>query len=673
MTKSPEELRAIKEHCLQELRSVLPRYEERMRKMDDRVWTYAQGVVRADEDVHNLDEILGLRKFMRLMDTYEVDYEQVRQVVYDAEGEWMPHPHPISRREGSEMGSDEKWEWVRGGLKIDGIYGYGHYRQTPIQVYTYAWIYGLKKWKDTKSANGSRALLPSERDGENGTIWDRRRLVTEFVMMFPRKVAKTFAGAFVQFEGLMRGERDYEGYIAANSADQSRLLFEQLKGMVVQLDKWDRYFKITNSPQDRCIAWKTGTGKIAFVRALTAGGKTKDGLKAACCSADEYGAAQRTAGKAADMEGLINVIEGSMGPRREPLTVHTSTAGLGVETPYEMLINAMHDGMVEEMAIPLDGEKHEMKDDWQGGIILRPDAWERDDDEALRSERVIRKVNPNLGVTIQPDFYEKEWMSADREGDMKRKEVVTKLYNVFATDKAVDWVSADEIRLLQTDRRIEDCKASDGWMVLTGMDFTNVGDDFQASSYLAIRKKSDGSMEFFADCDLWVNEDCVSSSGVRNFLREMGRGGWLHIVSGNVLKPNLPIDRIMELRNEHGVNMIGFGYDQFKAKEPINMLKSWLTGFGIKPKELGDYVMPIGQTFGAMSPLVDELTFLVRDESRLLHFSSNPLWAWMAQNCQVIEDASYGNKRLVKAKKDYKIDGIAALLDALGVYDRMNG
>lgn len=669
MTLSNEELRAIKDRCLAEMRQALPYYEERLSRIDSRVLAYARDVLREDIDVHNLDEILCLRKFWRILDAYPFDYEAVRQVIIDAEGIW-------------EQGKKGRWEHKAKGLKIDSIYGYKHCRLTPIQVLVYAWIYGPHRWVDTQiPAEGeqSRKLMPTERVGENGTIEDYKRLIRDFIMLFPRKVAKTFIGAFIQFEELMRGERDAEGYIASGSSGQSRILFGFLKNMVMQLDGWSKYFKKTDSDQNRSISWKENTGRIASVTALTAGGKHKDGLKASCCSVDEEGSDEGKAGNTSDMQGLVNVLRSSMGPRREPLTVHTSTAGTGIETPYEFLIADVHEELLKEVEIPLRNKEEGLRieedkrkpTDWQGEILLRPDQWERGDEDELRTERVIRKVNPNLGITIQPDFYVNEWQIADKDETYK-KEVKTKLYNIFASDSAVDWVSPDRIRYLQREMKIEDCKQSEGWIVFNGLDFTNVGDDLQAQVHLAVRSNPNGrGREFFADMDLYASEEAVMNSPNKLLLLQWAKQGWLNIEKGKTFKPEIPVERCVALRNM-GVNIVGFGYDQFKAKDPINRIKDWIVSCGVKPTDLGNYIIPIPQTFGGISPLLDELTFLINDDSEMLHFSMNPMWSWMAANCQLIEEPTYQLHKLIKRKLDNKIDGYYALMDALGIYDNMN-
>lgn len=640
-----DDLKILKKSELVYMRELSGMFRERLAKIDGRMVEYMDDLLREDEDVHNLDEILCFRKFLRLLNTYEFDYQEVRSVIYDAEGEWQDGRH------------------IDGGLKIDGIYGTTHYRLTPMQVYTFAWIYGFKHWVDTGSPNGSREPLPSERMGENGTIEDLRRLTSFFVLFWPRKLAKTFTSAFIQFEGLMNGEADYEGYIVANSSAQSELLFKQLKNMVTQMDGYNRYFRITNSPQDRTIAWKRY--KRSFVKALTSAPSTKDGLKASVCSPDEFGGSQRKGGKLSDMENVINAVEGSMGPRREPLTVHTSTAGLGVETPYEEVINRMHEDLLRETYIELD-EPCEQPNDWQGGIMLRPDLWEMDDDELLKTDRIIRKVNPNLGITVQKSFYEKEWRQAEQQGDGKRREVITKLYNIFASDRAEQWISADVVRRLQVDRRIDDCTEEEGWRVYVGMDFS-LGNDLNASTYLAVRDTENG-MEFFSDMDAWMAEDAMKSSTAYVLYGKYVERGHLQLCPGAVVDPDAPVNRIAELY-EKGVRFCGFGYDAYKSSFPIARLKEWLFAeLGEVNPAIVDLVKPVSQTAGAFNPLVMKLDYIVKRDEPSIRFSKNAMWPYEFQNSVLITDG-YGNRKVYKARPQEKIDNVVALCDALAVFD----
>lgn len=632
----------IKARCLAEMREYLATNTEQLARIEPRVAEYAMDCVREDTDVHCLDELLCLRRFIRFCNTYDVDAEHVQAIVQDAEGVWKDGHH------------------VQGGFEIDGIYGYKHYRLTMSQVYILAYIYGFKAWTDTRSPIGSREMMPTEREGKTGTIEDYRRLIRSYIAMIPRKYAKTWLSAFVQFEGIMGEERDYEGYVAANGADQSQLVFSQLKNFLRQVDPSGEYFRFTQTE----INWLPSTGRAGKVVALTAGGKTKDGLKASCCSADEFGAAQRVK-EHCDMEGLINVIQGSMGPRREPLTVHTSTAGLGNDTPYELLVRSFQRELTSEMDIPMDGQPHPMPNDWQAGILLHPDEWELDD-ESLRTDRVIRKCNPHLGITIQADYYDNEWKAADMQGELKRKEVVTKLYNIFTSSKVTDWIKADEIRVLQEDRRIDDCNGEE-WLVFCGMDFS-MGNDLHAVSYLAYNTDTG---EFFADMDAWITDGGLDTP-FRSIYEKWIADGWLHHCPGDTLDPLLPVNRIMQLY-EGNVRFMGFGYDSYKAKTPINALAAWVVEVTGSPQAAKDIIVPVSQTYASYNPVVEEMDYLIKSRPSLIHFSNNPMWPWEFQNSVLDVDQRYDNKKPIKRGLYEKIDNIQCLLTALMQYDRADG
>lgn len=663
-----EEEKQVKERCILEIREALPRYADRLVGIDQRIYDYALDVVRTDIDIHCLDEILGLRKFLRLLDTYQFDLDTFKDVLYDAEGEW-------------EMGTPPKH--IRGGLKIEGIYGYGYYRQTRLQVFSYANIYGFYTWKDTTSPVGSREMMPSEKAGENGTIWDYRRLITNFILFWPRKVAKTFSGAFIQYEGMVNAcparqdslmfEFDYEGYIAANSSDQAKLLFTMLKKFITQFPDYRRYFKINDSPQNRTIAWKGTTGIPAFVKALSSNPDNKDGLKASGLSADEIGAAD---GEESDMERIVNVVEGSRGPRRNPLTVHTSTAGLGIETTYEQMINSEHDALMREMEIPLDGNPHKTPDDWHGAIMLRPDAWERGDDELLRSERVIRKVNPNLGVTIQPSFYEDEWRLADLRGELKRKEVITKLYNIFAADRAKQWVTGEKIRRLMRPMRIEECTEDDGWQMFAGIDFALMA-DLNICAFLARRRRENGSMQYHAGLRAFMSEEGIQQNRNKGLLKKYAERGWLHVLKCRSDEEfyKLPVEAIIEMLDK-GVCFVGVGYDPYKAAPPINYLKEYLFAeFGTFNEKICEIVRPVRQNFANFNPLVIELDYLLNGDGAdgdepMLTFEENGLWSWCAENMLLAEsNDGMQNRKPIKVSPDQKIDPYIGLMEALCMAD----
>ena len=239
---------------------------------------------------HNAYEILGAVKFLRLLRTYETDIETFRDVIYKYEGVWEQ--------------SNGIWHHVEGGLKHPGNTGPTYYRLQPFQVFVLASMFLLKVWINTEAEIGSRGMLHTERPNPNGYIEDLRRLCTEFTLFTPRQTAKTQLSAFLQFWYFMSGEENAECYCCANASDQAKILFSRSRELIHQMDPRERRIRFTASQ----VNWKPGQFRTASLTALSAGGKTKDGLFAQLCSADEFGSAAYVNG-ASDMGKLVSVVE----------------------------------------------------------------------------------------------------------------------------------------------------------------------------------------------------------------------------------------------------------------------------------------------------------------------------------------------------------------------------
>ena len=334
----------MKEAAAYKLRvKLLGEYGEKLRKIDQRLYDYVEDLSlegkKTDDpsvsnslgrrDVHNVYELLAALKFLRILETYPFDLSLFSRARLLYEGRWT---------------SDGRYIEGSGGLKMSGINGRRTYRLTPIQVYMLAGVYGPKHYVNTECLAGSRELLPSEIVGDDGYIWDLRRLVRRAVFFIPRKFCKTTMGAFFQTFGFMFEDYNYEGYCCANSMEQAKILYNMAYDMIHQLDPEEKRIRFTATE----INWRRGQARAAKIIALSAGGKTKDGLFAQYCSSDEYGSAGYVKNHS-DMASLVNVVEGSMGPRREPLTIHTTTAGNVTLGPFQVMLDGVKRSLDDEL------------------------------------------------------------------------------------------------------------------------------------------------------------------------------------------------------------------------------------------------------------------------------------------------------------------------------------
>ena len=631
-----------------ELREMLQVQWHETADIEFRLYEYLNGLI-SEPQYHNAYEIKGAIKFLRLLGTYELDIETFRDVIYKYEGTWD--------------NSDGVWRHVEGGLRHPGTTGAQYYRLQPFQVFVLASMFLLKVWINTGVKAGSRELLPTE-EIRDGYIWDLRRLCTEFTLYTPRKTAKTQLSAFIQFWYFMSGDENCECLCCANASDQAKILFSRSSALIRQMDPKEKRIRFTASQ----VNWKPGQFRSASLTALSAGGKTKDGLFAQLCSADEYGSAAYVNG-ASDMGKLVSVVESSMGPRREPMTFISTTAGIIQAGPFIDKLQGIKLLLGKET--DPDAE-HTISEDRQACLLLEPDEWEQNDEELLlTSKEVRRKVNPMLGIIVQHSFYDDEIAKA-RQNPEKMNEVITKLLNVYKVGRVKDWLKPEDIRPLQIDMRIDDCVDTAGWLVWCGLDFSK-GDDLNGVSYLAYNTRTG---EFFADMDSYMSEKAVNESPIRELLLKWADMGYLHIVPGQTFDPSWPVNRIIQL-NDNGVNFIAFGYDPFNAKIVLNALGQWVFDIGLDPKQI---IRPVSQTFATYNPAVAEFDYMMkrsRDDGfghqipdPMIHFSRNSLWPWEFGNVMLKEsNDGMENVKPVKREANGKVDNIQMLLSALILYD----
>lgn len=627
--------------------------EPRMAEYYDHICEHS-GTEKGDpNDLHNIYEILGAIRLLRLLRTYDIDRERVAQVIFDFEGEWEP--------------DGKRWRHIRSGVKQPGRQHPVVYRVEPFQIFALVAIYGPVAWIDTENDIDTRDLLPTERENtDTGHIEDLRRLCTRFILFGPRKINKSGFGGFVNTEDFMRGDYDAQIFCTANSQDQSKILYKKTQDMLRSFDPKEQRIRFTATETN----WKEGQFRAAQMKALPAGGKMPDGWFASTVDADEYGSAAYINGES-DMGKTVATAESSMGPRREPLTIITTTASLISTGPFIELLEATHKMLMLEIkydtgeAIPTQAEDRQMM------LLLEPDEWERDEDYLLTSKIIRRKINPMLGKIAQHSFYDDE-VAKSRMDDTKKRETIAKLFNIYNASRVTRWLTSDQIRTRQTDRRITDCRFADGWNVFAGLDFGGT-DDFWAHAYLAVNYRNPTSPvgRFFADCAAWITAAALEKSPNRPLYEKWIEQGWLRVCHGEVMEPDLAINEMMTL-NRQGINLVAFGYDPAQSKQPVNTIKAWLQSLDIDAQTIKQMVVPVPQTFMTHNGLIAEIEYMLLNQEPWLYLSPSPLWPWMFGNTMV-EETSASLRKVVKQSANAKVDCIHALLDALYCFDLSEG
>lgn len=671
MTNDFEELRQAKAQCLDDLRTHLPDYANRLNAIDPRLMAYIEDAISNDGSHANLYELLGIRKEMRLMDSYDLDPQRVQRSLRAIEGQWKNGRH------------------VKGGLRFDTPRGNMHVRLMPFQAWLIFEIYAFKvDVSMEREYHEGDMLLPTEwvKDGE---VWDTRRLTQEAHWFLTRKSGKTELGGAVDFtEVCFLGDVNGQALICTNSAEQSQIAYEAIKDFAMQIDPTcinrmgGRYFRMTR----KGLNWQPGHPMKGEIKCMAAGKTSKDGLYASVVHADEHGQAGYVNAHS-DMQAAVDTCWGSTGPRREKLLLHTTTAGRIKEGPYKTKIEQVEASLLNELRYPLGSHIRTSEDNWCA-FLLQLDKWELTDDlTKLDDPELFKKVNRSIGTTVQPTYYRERLHEAATGTEDTKKEVLTKDFNMWQTGRVTQWMKGDRIRALQTTggRRIDDCQFIDAeqrerWHVFCGMDFS-FGDDLYAVAYLAGDWLPSDTMvgRFFADVDAWVLEETLKNSPNRPLYEQWIEQGWLRVCPGEVFDAALPMNRLAELA-EIGVNVFYYGYDPAMSQTPINTLKAWLQTLwqkhGVSTADIAErlqrMVVPVSQGAMTMTPRIAEMEELILKRERWLLFSDSPLWPWFFGNAAV-EISSSDLRRVVKSGQHNKVDGCHALLDALYCLDLNEG
>ena len=665
-----EELKKAKQRCVDELVEALPRYRERLDEIDHRLVEYIEDALSNNASHANIYELLGIRKTLRLMDSYKMDVPRVHRTLRAIEGVWQGGRHQ------------------KGGLKFSTPRGSQHVRLMPFQVWMLFEIYAFKVDVDMeRTYHDGDQLLPSEKV-RDGRVWDTRRLTQEAHWFLTRKSGKTELGGAVDFtEVCFLGDINGQALICTNSSEQSQIAYKAIREFAMQIDPTcsnrmgGRYFRMTRNG----LNWQPGHPMKGEIKCMAAGKTSKDGLYASVVHADEHGQAGYVNAHS-DMQAAVDTCWGSTGPRREKLLLHTTTAGRIKEGPYKTKIEQVEASLLSEMQYPL-GQHIRTSDDYWCAFLLQLDKWELTDDlTRLDDTELFKKVNRSIGTTVQPTYYRERLHEAATGTEDTKQEVLTKDFNMWQSDRFVKWLSGDQIRPRQTERRITDCKYEDGWNIFVGCDFSQ-GDDLFAITYLGVNYRNDlpADQRMFADTEAWIVEKALKDSPNRALFELWIEQGWLKVCPGDVFIPDMPINDMMA-KNREGLNLFMFGYDAAQSIQPINTIKAWLQSLGIDAATIKKMVVPVPQTFVAQNGILQKIEWLLlgqeynidtggwsyTNDTPFLYLSNSPLWPWCFGNCKV-EISSSELRAVRKAGQHSKIDPIHALIDALWLFDLSEG
>lgn len=259
-------------------------------------------------------------------------------------------------------------------------------------------------------------------------------------------------------------------------------------------------------------------------------------------------------------------------------------------------------------------------------------------------ESVWLKANPNLGITVSYEAYERDVKRAEF-APSARNDILAKRFGL-PMEGWTYFFTYDETKVNPIRQSFNGMECS------LGIDLSQ-GGDFCSFTFLFPMTTG----QFGIKTIDYISEYTMSTLPVamkvkyESFIME----GSLVVMPGTILNMMDVYDDLDRYIQQNDYDIRSVGFDPYNAKEFIGR---WVTENG----EFG--VEKVIQGVKTESVPLTEIKKL--SEQRLLLFDQE-LFSYTMGNCIVIEDTN-GNKKLMKKAYEAKIDAVAAMMDAFVAY-----
>lgn len=461
-----------------------------------------------------------------------------------------------------------------------------------------------------------------------------RRFNTSIKCMARKNGKTTYGAAEGIISLLFDGELEAQVYCAATKKDQARILFREAKKMINISPMIKQFFDKENLTKDSIFDPTTDS----FFHPVSSDANTLDGLnphKALLDEVHEYKTSE-----------LIDVFISAMGERLHPHLSILTTAGFHKDYFfYKFLMDCL--GILEGRFV----------DD---SIFLA--YYTQDSEEEIKNPNTWIKSSPNLGVSVNKRFIEKEVQSM-LNIPSKRTGVLTKTFNMFV-DSAETWIDSEVWQKLYKHPNWLETQTIKA--VYAGFDFAAVKDMY-AISFLYVLESGDWylSHRFYTPGNTLGNRYTGTNA---QLYAQWEADGYLYTTPGKVIDSTFIESYILE---QFESEKIAFGgYDPYKASEIIKRLLEDLGSEHVFDPEKNKMVevprlIPIKQTITNLSEPTCKFEEMVTC-GKLFH-DGNPVMAWHLQNVDIIYDSNL-NVKPDRKNVNKKIDGVYSSLNAIKTF-----
>ena len=442
------------------------------------------------------------------------------------------------------------------------------------------------------------------------------RKYTNSLICVSRKQGKTaLAALFCLWFLIGDGESGAEVDLAANSRQQAQIAYEFCTNYAKQLDPSGKELKCLRTG----IKLKLNDSNL---NVFAADSTKLDGFNASFALIDEYHAAKDSR--------LYDVLKSSQGQRKNPHLMVISTVGFSITSPFKKL----YDTDCEIL--------HGLKEDDSTFAMI----FALDDGDDWRDEKVWRKIAPNLDITVTTKYLREQVIQAENNVSAETG-ILVKNFNVWQQVTNI-WIPDSYVNRCFKKISYSDFN-EDTSLCYCGTDLAAVG-DMTAVSCMFTRDDDD---KLYFITEYFLPETALTESPNRELYKQWKRQGLLTITEGNVTDYTY-VTKMLLTRNSH-IPIRKVAYDSWNSVQ-----------WAIQCEEAGLPLEPYSQSIGNFNRPTREIERLIR--SQKVVFQTNEITRWMFRNVLLKHDHNDNVKPTKGGTQGQKIDGVIAILEALGIY-----
>ena len=445
-----------------------------------------------------------------------------------------------------------------------------------------------------------------------------RRQFREIFLLVGRKNGKSlFAAAIMAYVAYIDGEYGSELYCLAPKLDQADIVY-------------DSFYKITQAEEELAEVTKKRRSDIYIaelnttIKKIAFNAKKADGFNPTMTINDEMEAWPGD-------QGLkqYEVMVSGTGARTEPITLSTSTAGY--------VNDGIFDELMKRSTAFLKGSSKERR--------LLPFLYMIDDLEKWNTKEELAKANPNLGVSVQWEFFE-EQIAIALQSLSKKAEFMTKYCNI-KQNSSIAWLDYETVaKAAGQPYTLDDFR---GCYCVAGIDLSRTTDLTAVSLVIEKGGKNHIITQFFMPQERY--NVAIDEEGVPyNIFKEQG---YLTISGEHQVNYKDVFAWFVRLIKEYKIRPLKVGYDRYCAGYLVEEMKE--SGFHMDDVYQGTNLTPVLNTFEG--DLKDGMYSV--GENNLL--KSHLL------NVAVQIQTDDSRMKPVKIEKRAHIDGAVSIFDALAV------